>query len=67
MFKVGDHVKIDTPTFQDMVGVVTSVVPGRSTVVTSEFVVSTGDGQYRFFENQLVHLAEGVTESNRNT
>jgi hypothetical protein len=67
MFKVGDRVRIDTPTFQDVMGVVTSVLPGRSQIIASEFVVNTGEGQYRFFESQLVPVADGATDCHRNS
>ena len=59
MFKVGDRVRINTPVFQDVLGVVTSVLPGRSQIIASEFVVNTGEGQYRFFANQLVPVTDG--------
>jgi hypothetical protein len=62
MFKVGDRVRVVTPAFQDTIGTVTGVVPGRSSVISSEFVVQTSDGPYRFFEDQLVPLAEVDTE-----
>jgi transcription antitermination factor NusG len=54
MFKVGDQVKIVTTVFEEDVGTVVRVVPGRAKVIPTEFVVQIAGGYHRFFEEQLV-------------
>jgi hypothetical protein len=58
MFKVGDHVKIVTTVFQESVGTVVRVVPGRAQVIPTEFVVQVAGGYHRFFEEQLVSVRQ---------
>jgi hypothetical protein len=61
MFKVGDRVKIITTVFQEAVGTVVRVIPGRARVIPREFVVHVAGGSHSFFEDQLVFMNEGLT------
>ena len=67
MFQVGDRVKIVTTVFQEAVGTVVSVIPGRALLIPREFVVQTAAGFHRFFEDQLISFtdAQRVVASNR--
>ena len=53
MLKTGDRVKIRTTVFQEAVGTVVRVVPGRIKNIPREYVVRTPDGSHRFFLEQL--------------
>lgn len=59
MFNVGDRVRILPEVFQESIGVVTGVIPGRSPVISAEFVVKTTHGSHRFFEDQLILIPDG--------
>jgi hypothetical protein len=58
MFQVGDRVKIVTTVFQEAVGTVVNVVPGRALLIPREFVVQTAAGFHRFFEEQLTFFTD---------
>jgi len=53
MLKAGDRVKIRTTVFQEAVGTVVRVVPGRIKNIPREYVVKTPHGSHRFFVEQL--------------
>lgn len=61
MFKVGDRVKIVATVFQEAVGTVVGVIPGRVHVIPREFVVHIAGRPHSFFEDQLVFMNEGLT------
>src|SRR5262245_44698771 len=58
MFQVGDRVKIVTTVFQEAVGTVVSVIPGRARLIPREFIVQTTTGFHRFFEEQLTFITD---------
>jgi hypothetical protein len=57
MFQIGDRVKIVATVFQEAVGTVVKVVPGRVRLIPKEFVVQTEGGLHKFFEDQLVLIS----------
>jgi len=59
MFKVGDQVRITIPVFQEVIGTVVDIVPGRSAIISREFVVDTAGEFHRFFEEQLTLQPKG--------
>ena len=63
MLKVGDRVRIAATVFQEAVGTVVRVIPGRSRVVQQEFLVETESEVHTFFEHQLVLMRQGPTAS----
>jgi hypothetical protein len=60
MFQVGDRVRIVATVFQEAVGTVVNVVPGRVRAIPREFVVHTACGVHTFFEEQLVFMSDAL-------
>jgi hypothetical protein len=53
-FEVGDRVKISATPFQETVGIVVRIIPGRTRTIPWEFMVRIAGRVHLFFEEQLV-------------
>jgi transcription antitermination factor NusG len=58
--KEGDRVRVVDSVFEEAVGTVVRVIPGRAQTIPREFVVKTVNGLHRFFEQQLIFIGDAV-------
>jgi hypothetical protein len=60
-------VKVVDSVFEETVGTVVRVIPGRAQAIPREFVVKTGNGFHRFFEQQLIFIGGALASPDPET